>query len=137
MSHTSFDFSKKSSSSNTIKLGDGKEHTIDNINNSTRPIYVAPPFISSYTRYQNVNNDKDLQTDVTLYFLDEINEWFKTCPRFRKLKKYKKDFDGKNGFEIMHKILKIAVRRGYTNWYDMIDEYNHVKRWIHRKLTEA
>jgi hypothetical protein len=137
MSHTSFDFSKNSSSSNTIKLGDGKEHTIDNINKPTRPIYLGPPFIASYNRYQNVNNDKNLQTDVTLYFLDEITKWFKSCPHFKKLKKYKKDFDGKNGFKIMHKILKIAVRRGYTNWYDMIDEYNLVKKWIHRQLVNV
>ena len=102
----------------------------------TYKYYPAPPVISTYHQYQDVNNDPNLQHTETLYFLDKTLEWIKYDKSYKKLKKFERYLKGPNGYEIIHKILKLFVRRGNTNWYDLKVQQSLVKDYIKHKLSK-
>ena len=95
---------------------------------------IPTSYITSYWKYQDVNADKKLQNSVTDYFLDEILYWLDDDKSFSHLKKYKKHFNSKKGFKLMHTLLKIFVKRGGTNWYDLKIQYQLVKKYLRHKL---
>jgi hypothetical protein len=103
---------------------------------STYKYYPAPPIIQSYYKYQDVNNDKNLQDTETRYFLDKTIYWIKNDKSFKSLKKLQKYFKGPDGYEIMYKLLKLFVKRGNTNWYDLEKQQNLVKDYIKHKLNK-
>lgn len=98
--------------------------------------YPAPPVITTYHQYQDVNNDPNLQHTETLYFLDKTLDWIKHDKSFKKLKKFEKYLKGVDGYEIMHKLLKLFVRKGNTNWYDLKTQKTLVKNYIKHKLSK-
>ncbi len=102
----------------------------------TYKYFPAPPIISTYHQYQDVNNDSNLQHMETLYFLDKTLDWIKTDKTFNKLKKVEKYLKGPDGYEIMYKLLKIFVRKGNTNWYDLKVQKSLVKSYIKHKLSK-
>jgi hypothetical protein len=97
--------------------------------------FPAPPIVPSYFQYQNVNADKNLQNTITLEFLADAQKWFKNDKSFKKLKKYSKQLNGQQGYEIIHKLLKLFVKRGNTNWYDLSMQKSLVKDFIKYKLS--
>ena len=98
--------------------------------------FPAPPIISTINSYQNVNNDQRLQDMETSYFLDKTLEYINYDNSWSKLKKFKKYLKGEDGYEIIHKILKLFVRRGDTNWYDLKVQQDLVMDFIKHKLTK-
>jgi hypothetical protein len=96
--------------------------------------YPAPPVISSYYKYQNVNADQNLQHTVTLYFLEETIDWMKYDKSFKRVKKYLRDIKGPDGYNIIYKLLRLLVKRGNTNWYDLKIQSSLVKNFIRHKL---
>jgi hypothetical protein len=98
--------------------------------------FVPPPIISSYTRYQDVNNDSKLQEMETLYFLERTKECIKYNKSWNKLKKFSKYLKGEEGYEIMHKLLRLFVKRGNTNWYDLKIQQELVLDFIKHKLSK-
>jgi hypothetical protein len=98
--------------------------------------FPAPPVITTYHQYQDVNNDSYLQQKETLYFLDKTLDWIKNDKSYKKLKKFEKYLKGPDGYEIMHKLLKLFVRRGNTNWYDLKVQQSLVKDYIKHKLSK-
>ena len=98
--------------------------------------FVPPPFILSYKRYQNVNADKRLQRMVTNKFLKKLKVWLKEDKSFKQVLKFKKIIDKDEGFDVVHYILKILVKRGRTNWYDLDLQTYLVKKYILLKLKE-
>ena len=44
--------------------------------------------------------------------------------------------DNKTNFDIIHSILKLFVRRGNTNWYDLKEQSSLVKEFIKYKLSK-
>lgn len=103
---------------------------------STYKYFPAPPVISTYHQYQDVNNDPNLQHTETLYFLDKTLEWIKYDKSYKKLKKFERYLKGPNGYEIIHKLLKLFVRKGNTNWYDLKVQQSLVKDYIKHKLSK-
>jgi hypothetical protein len=101
-----------------------------------RLYYPPPPIIQTYTQYQDVNNDKNLQNTQTLYFLNKIVDWIKYDKSYNSLKKLQKYFKGPDGYEITYKILKLFVKRGNTNWYDLKIQQDLVKDYIKHKLSK-
>lgn len=100
-------------------------------------VYIADvptSYITSYYKYQDVNADKKLQLSVTKYFLDAMKHWLEDDKSFSHLKKYKKHFNSKKGLKLMHTLLKIFVKRGNTNWYDLKIQYSLVKQYLRHKL---
>ena len=99
--------------------------------------FPAPPIISTIHQYQDVNNDKNLQNKVTLYFLEKTIECIKYDESWKSLKRVGKHLKGKDGYEIMHKLLKLFVRRGNTNWYDLRVQEELVLNFIKHKLSQV
>ena len=101
------------------------------------PLYFpAPPVILSYRRYQNVNADKRLQDMVTKKFLRKLKVWLNKDLQFKSVKKFKKIIDKDEGYDVVHYILRILVKRGRTNWYDLDLQEGLVKKYILFKLKE-
>ena len=98
--------------------------------------FPAPPIIQTYHKYQDVNNDTNLQHKETLYFLGKTIDWIKYDKSFKSLKKFEKYFKGADGYEIMYKLLKLFVKRGNTNWYDLKIQQDLVKDYIKHKLSK-
>lgn len=98
--------------------------------------FPAPPVILSYREYQNVNADKRLQNMVTEKFLKKLKIWLKEDPKFKSVKKFKKIIDSDEGYDVIHNILRILVKRGRTNWYDLDLQQGLVKKYILFKLKE-
>ena len=114
----------------------GKNINLSIDSNNNYKYYPAPPVITTYHHYQDVNNDSYLQDRETIYFLDKTIDWIKHDKSFKKLKKFEKYLKGPNGYNIMHKILKLFVRRGNTNWYDLKIQQSLVKDFIKHKLNK-
>lgn len=98
--------------------------------------YPAPPVILSYREYQNVNADKRLQDMVTEKFLKKLRVWLKEDPKFKSVKKFNKIIDKDEGYDVIHYILRILVKKGRTNWYDLDLQEGLVKKYILFKLKE-
>jgi hypothetical protein len=97
--------------------------------------YPAPPFILSYHKYPKVNVSEEIILDVTEYYLNKLNEWFKkdiSYNRVKKLSKYLKK--NKDGMKTLHKLLRLIVKKTELNWFDL--KYNEifVKDYIRDKL---
>jgi hypothetical protein len=105
---------------------------------SSKPLlyFPAPPIISSITRYQDINNDSKLQNMETEYFLERTKEYIKHDKSWKKLKKFSKYLKGEDGYEITYKILRLFVKRGNTNWYDLKIQEELVMDFIKHKLTK-
>ncbi len=103
----------------------------------TYKYFPAPPLITTYSKYQDVNNDPNLQHTETLYFLDKTLDWIKYDKSFKKISKIKRHLKGTNGYEIIYKILKLFIKRGNTNWYDLKIQESLVKDYIKHKLNKV
>ena len=98
--------------------------------------FPAPPIIQTYHQYQTVNNDKYLQNMETEYFLDLTLDMIDHNSSWSKLKKFKKYLKGTDGYEIMYKLLRLFVKRGNTNWYDLKMQKHLVLDYIKHKLSK-
>ena len=98
--------------------------------------YYQPRLTIQSYKYQDVNNDINLQQKETFYFLDKTIDWIKNDKSFKKLKVFKKHLNGPDGYNIMYKLLKLFVRRGDTNWYDLKIQQSLVKDYIKHKLKK-
>ena len=98
--------------------------------------YPPPTYILSYRQYQNVNTDKRLQDMVTKKFLKKLKGWLKNDPSYKSVSKFKKIIDKDEGYDAVHYILRILVKRGRTNWYDLDLQEELVKKYILFKLKE-
>ena len=104
---------------------------------STPQLYFpAPPIISSIRSYQDINNDTKLQDMETEYFLERTKQYIKHDKSWKKLKKFSKYLKGEDGYEIIYKILRLFVKRGNTNWYDLKIQEELVMDFIKHKLTK-
>jgi len=101
-----------------------------------RLYFPAPPIIQSFTRYQDINNDSKLQDMETLFFLERTKECIKRDKSWKKFKKFSKYLKGEEGYEIMHKLLRLFVKRGNTNWYDLKMQQELVMDFIKFKLSK-
>lgn len=104
---------------------------IEKKNSNGDPFYV-PAYIRSYRKYPNeINNDPNLQSNVTNYFIDRLLPIIK---KNKNLKKYYKSLDSEDGFEAIRKLLNLFVKRGNTNWYDLRLQKNLVIKFLIYKL---
>ncbi len=101
------------------------------------PVYFpAPPVISTYFKYQNVNADPKLRSSVTNYFLEELIDLIKTDKKFKKLKRHLRKLKDDEGYDIVYHLLRLFVKRGNTNWYDLKIQYDLVMRYIRHRLSD-
>lgn len=96
--------------------------------------FLPPPIISTTYKYQNVNNDINLQDMVTTKFINKTIKWLENDPSFKKYKKFLPQIKGQDGYDIIYRILKLYIKKTKTNWYDLSDQSNLVKDFIRHKL---
>ncbi len=120
-------------------------YSIPVVNPTTNKLEIAPiynqlnsaiTYVPTTYKYQNINNDKNLQNLETTYYLDKTIGWMRKDSSFSKVKKYLSDLRGDNGYEIMHKILRMYVKQNNTNWYDLKAQKILVKQYIRHKLKQ-
>tara|TARA_B110000908_G_scaffold122496_1_gene143670 strand:- start:6294 stop:6671 length:378 start_codon:yes stop_codon:yes gene_type:complete len=100
-------------------------------------IFPGVPHIKSYYEYIDVNEDKNLQKNVTKFFYDELmNKWINDDNLFKKFKN-KKLLKTKEGIQLVYKILLKLVKRGNTKWWDLREpQYILTKDFMFYQLTK-
>ena len=95
------------------------------------------PYIKSYYEYIDLNEDKNLQKNVTKFFYDELmNKWISNDKVFQKFKN-KKILKTKDGLQLIYKILLKLVTKGDTKWWDLRDpQYILTKDYIYYQLSK-
>ena len=103
----------------------------------TQQLPYATPFVKSYYNYIDVNMDKNLQKNVTMYFYNEmINKWINNDIQYKKFKNNKL-LQTKDGLQLIYKILNKLVKKGETNWYDLRDpQYELTKDFLFYQLNK-
>jgi hypothetical protein len=98
--------------------------------------FEPPPFFvaANSIKYENVNNDNKLQKMVTEKFLNKTIRWLEDDNSFNKSKKYLSKIKGPDGYDIIYRLLKLFVKKGNTNWYDLSPQSSLVKDYIRYKL---
>jgi hypothetical protein len=109
---------------------------IGNIDNNKPKYYPAPPVIKSIYKYQTVNGDPKLQQMVTERFLNYIIEWIDTDNDFKIFRKLLSKFNSDAGYDIVYKLLRLFVKKGNTNWYDLDMQKDLMKEYLAYKLKE-
>jgi hypothetical protein len=101
------------------------------------PLYSQPiNYVPTSYKYQDINYDKNLQNLEINYFLEKTIEWMKKDSSYSKVKKYLSSLRGEDGYEIIHKILRMYVKQNNTNWYDLKIQKTLVKQYIRHKLKQ-
>jgi len=95
----------------------------------------AVPLLTTY-EYQDVGKNMELRKDVSRYFLEKVLGWIKEDKSYKKVKKFESALKSSNGLAIIYNLLRLYVRNGKANWYDLRDTYNYpiVKDYLKYKL---
>lgn len=97
--------------------------------------YPVPISLPSIIEYQDVGKDMNLRTEISKYYLEHTIKWIE---KDNKLKKYSKLLKSKEGFEIIYNLLRVYVKNGRANWYDLRDPNNApvIKEYLKYKLSQ-
>jgi hypothetical protein len=100
--------------------------------------YPVPYVLPSVIEYQDVGQNMNLRNEITNYYLEKTINWIETDKKFRNLKKYLKNLKSKDGYQIIYNLLRIYVKNGRANWYDLRDRNNSpvIKEYLQYKLEE-
>ena len=96
--------------------------------------WPVPPIIESVYEYQNVNSDKNLQKNVTMFFYNKLLSWINNDNNFNKFIKFK-SINTKISILFIYKILQKFISKTNINWYDLRDNYKLIKKYIYIKLS--
>ena len=100
--------------------------------------YPVPAFLPGTIEYQDVGKNMNLRNEITNYYLEKTINWMETDKNFRNVKKYLKHIKSKDGFQIIYNLLRLYVKNGRANWYDLRDPNNShvIKEYLKYKLAE-
>lgn len=103
----------------------------------TQQLPYVTPYVKSYFNYIDVNMDKNLQKNVTMYFYREmLDKWLNNDIQYKKFKNNKL-LQTKDGLQLIYKILNKLVKKGETNWYDLRDpQYELTKDFLFYQLNK-
>ncbi len=104
-------------------------------NNIYKKYWIPPPIYNITHNYQNINNDSNLQQNVTNYFYYKILKLIKTDKKFSKYQYLYKDFKSKYGYIFIYKLLDKLVKKLNINWYDLRERSILIILYIYKKLT--
>jgi len=97
--------------------------------------YPPPPIISSQLVYQNVNNNKDLRKDVTIFFVNKCVEWLSKDSEFSHEKKNINKLKSSTGKKLIYNLIKNFINKYDLNWYDLrTHNYHLIKKFFKREL---
>ena len=97
--------------------------------------YPVPLSLPGTIEYQDVGKDMNLRKEISTYYLEKTIEWIE---KDKKLKKYLKLLKSKDGLDVIYDLLRLYVRNGKANWYDLRDPNNApvIKEYLKYKLNE-
>ena len=97
--------------------------------------YPVPLSLPGTIEYQDVGKDMNLRKDISKYYLEKTIEWIE---KDKKLKKYSKLLKSEDGLEVIYNLLRVYVKNGKANWYDLRDPNNApvIKEYLKYKLNE-
>lgn len=103
-----------------------------------RKVFIAPPPLRTGVEYQDVGKDMNLRNEVSTFYLEKLIKWLQEDAEFKPLKKHLKVIKSNKGQEIVYNLLRLFVRNGKANWYDLRDTYNYsiVKDYLRYKLKD-
>ena len=109
-----------------VQNGDGSKYY---------PVPYVPPGV---IEYQDVGQNMNLRNEITNYYLEKTINWMETDKNFRNVKKYLKHIKSKDGFQIIYNLLRLYVKNGKANWYDLRDSNNSpvLKDYLRYKIGE-
>lgn len=102
----------------------------DNGNIIYKKYFPPPPVVESTYLYQDVNKDDNLRNQVISFFIEKMIKWFNND---EKKTIFYKSYEGKKK---INKILRNFVKIYDYNWYDLIDNYKKVKKYIYKHLDD-
>ena len=88
---------------------------------TVKKYYPPPPIINSVVQYIDINKDPKLRELMTEYYLEKAKKWIPS-----KVKS--------NGYDTIYKLLRKFVNNTNTNWYDLKEKHELVKKFIIHKL---
>jgi hypothetical protein len=97
--------------------------------------WPPPPITQSIYEYQDVNNDVNLQLDVTNFYYNKLLLWLDNSSKFSKFKKFKQ-INKKLGIKFIYKLLKNFINKYKINWYDLRLNHASIKIYIYNKLLD-
>jgi len=103
-----------------------------------RRYYPVPLQLPSTIEYQDVGKNMNLRKEISKYYLENIINWITNDKKFNSLKKHLKLLKSKDGLEVIYNLLRVYVKNGKANWYDLRDPNNApvVKEYLNYKLKE-
>jgi hypothetical protein len=112
----------------TISVGEGENRRLESI-----PIVHQP---LTPVQYQDVGDNKYLQSEVTSFFHEKVLKWIKENPEFSHLKKHYNFLKGPSGKEYIYNMLRLFVKKSAANWFDLRDANNYiiVKDYLRYKI---
>jgi len=87
-------------------------------------------------QYQDVGDNPNLQSDVTIFFYKKVLKWINNYDDFRHLKKHYNYLNGPSGNEYIYNLLRLFVKKSKANWYDLRDQKNYkiIKKYLKSKI---
>lgn len=78
--------------------------------------------------YQDINEDKELQNDVIVFYYNKTIKWLDKNDEFKKSKK---------GIAYIKTVLKLYIKKNNAKWYELRgeDNYDSVKEFIRKNLS--
>jgi hypothetical protein len=112
----------------TISVGEGENRRLESV-----PIIHQP---LTPVQFQDVGDNKYLQSEVTNFFYQKVLKWVNEYPDFNHLKKHYNFLKGPNGKEYIYNMLRLFVKKSAANWYDLRDasNYNIIKDFLKYKI---
>jgi len=113
-------------------------YNIDNSSGTPRKYYPVPPVPPISIEYQDIGKNMNLRKDVTKYYLTNLIQWIEKDKNFKHLKKHLRSLKSKDGLEIIYNLLRLYVKNGKANWYDLRDSNNSpvIKDYLRYKIGE-
>jgi len=97
------------------------------------PVPYVPPVIEEV---YDVGKDMKLRKSVTDFYYEKLLKWIKTDREFSHHKKDLEYLNSRAGYKYIYYILRLYVKNGQANWYDLRDPINYpnIKKFLNFKV---
>lgn len=97
------------------------------------PYTYVPPVIGEV---YDVGKDMKLRKSVTDFYYEKILKWIATDKEFSHHKKDLVYLKTKAGYKYVYYLLRLYVKNGRANWYDLRDTINYpnIKKYLNFKI---
>lgn len=125
--------SKDDTNKNYLINLDGQLTILNSSFSKLYPLTYVPPIIEEV---YDVGKDMNLRKRITDFYYEKILKWIKTDKNFASHKKDLEYLNTKAGYKYVYYLLRLYVKNGRVNWYDLKDplHYPTVKQFLKIKI---